>query len=194
MLEKKGIALQTNALKDHNAMGIIDNFAKRLKTIVAATAIKTNSVRWIDQVDDILKRYNNSANSAIANKTPNEAAEPGNYQEILDLNVEKDKGNHTTTDLKPGDKVRTNVLKNDANSKGTDPKWSGKVHTVKETMGQTITLESNIRQTARLIKGAAERRRPKGQHHNQNKEGKLRGSQEVKDIKPNLQGEHEAAP
>ena len=37
------------------------------------------------------------------------------------------------------------MLKNDANSKGTDPKWSGKVHTVKETVGQTITLDSNIR-------------------------------------------------
>ena len=55
MLEKKTFALQTNALKDHNAMGIIDNIAKRLKTILAATAIKTNSARWIDQVDGILK-------------------------------------------------------------------------------------------------------------------------------------------
>ena len=144
-MEKKGIALQTNALKDHNAMGVIDNFAKRLKLILNATAIKNNSVRWIDQVDGILKRYNNTPNSAIADKTPNQAEESGNYQEILDLNVEKDKGNHATTDLKPGDKVRTNILKNDANSKGTDPKWSSKVHTVKETIGKTITLDSDVR-------------------------------------------------
>jgi len=57
LLETRGIALQTNALKDHTALGIIDNFAKRLKTILAATALKQNSVRWIDQVDGILKRF-----------------------------------------------------------------------------------------------------------------------------------------
>ena len=61
-------------------------------------------------------------NSAIADKTPNEANEKKDYQEILDLNVDKSKGNHTVSDLKPGDKVRVNVLKNDANSKVTDPK------------------------------------------------------------------------
>ena len=50
-LEQNEIAPQTNALKDHKAMGIIDNFARRLKLALAATAIKENSVRWIDQVD-----------------------------------------------------------------------------------------------------------------------------------------------
>jgi len=145
LLETRGIALQTNALKDHTALGIIDNFAKRLKTILAATALKQNSVRWIDQVDGILKRYNDMPNSAIADKTPNEANEKKDYQEVLDLNVEKNKGNHTVSDLKEGDKVRVNVLKNDANSKGTDPKWSAKVYTVKSTEGQTITLDDEVR-------------------------------------------------
>ena len=56
-------------------MGVIDNFAKRLKLILNATAIKNNSVRWIDQVDGILKRYSNTPNSAIADKTPNQAEE-----------------------------------------------------------------------------------------------------------------------
>jgi hypothetical protein len=144
-LEKDGIALQTNALKDHHAMGIIDNFALRLRTILAKTAIKENSVRWIGQVDKILDIYNNAPNSALGNLSPNEAGEPKNYEQILDLNVDKNKGNTSVSDLKPGDKVRTNILKNDANSKGSDPKWSGKVHTVKETIGQTITLDSDVR-------------------------------------------------
>ena len=50
-LEKQGIALQTNALKDHHAMGIIDNFALRLRKILSATSLKENSVRWIGQVE-----------------------------------------------------------------------------------------------------------------------------------------------
>ena len=41
MLEKKGIALQTNALKDHKAMGIIDKCAKRLQRTIKATMLRT---------------------------------------------------------------------------------------------------------------------------------------------------------
>jgi transposase InsO family protein len=144
-LEKQGIALQTNALKDHKAMGIIDNFALRLRKILSATSLKENSVRWIGQVDKILERYNNSPNSAIADITPNDASKEANNQTILDLNTKKNQGNKTVSDLKPEDKVRVNLLKNDANAKGSDPKWSAKVHTVKATQGKTITLDSNVR-------------------------------------------------
>ena len=38
-LDKQGSALQTNALKDHAVMGIIDNFALRLATILSATSL-----------------------------------------------------------------------------------------------------------------------------------------------------------
>ena len=42
-----------------------------------------------------------------------------------------------------GDNVRKNFLFNDENSKGTDPKWSGKVFTVVKVYGNTITLDDN---------------------------------------------------
>jgi len=88
-LETNGIALQTNALKDHNVMGIIDNLALRLWTVLSKTSLKEDSVRWIGQVDSILKIYNNAPNSALADLSPNDAGEPQNYEQILDLNVEK---------------------------------------------------------------------------------------------------------
>ena len=145
MLEKKGIALQTNALKDHAAMGIIDNFAKRLKRIITATMLRKGSIRWIDKVDGVLTQYNKTPNSSLGGKSPDEAAKPENYQEILDMNVNKNHDNKTSTDLVANGKVRVNVLKNNANAKGTDPKWSGKVHTVKSTQGKTITLGDDVR-------------------------------------------------
>ena len=83
MLEKKGIALQTNAFKDHKAMGSIYNFAKRLQRTIKATMLRTNSLKWIEKVDGIVAQYNKTPNSAIGGKTPNEASEPANYQEGL---------------------------------------------------------------------------------------------------------------
>jgi len=65
MLDKKGIALQTNALKDHKAMGIIDNFARRLQRTIKATMLKTNSLKWIDKVDKIVETYNRTPNSTL---------------------------------------------------------------------------------------------------------------------------------
>ena len=145
MLENKGIALQTNALKDHKAMGIIDNCAKRLQRTIKATMLKTNSTKWIDKVDRIVATYNRTPNSALGGICPDEAAMPQHNQDILDMNVQQNQDNKTSTDLIAGAKVRVNVLKNKANAKGTDPKWSGKVHTVRSTQGQTITLEGNAR-------------------------------------------------
>ena len=51
--------------------------------------------------------------------------------------------NKTVSDLNIGDKVRKNLLFNDKNSKGTDPKWSGKVFTVVKIYGNTIRLDVN---------------------------------------------------
>ena len=50
MLENKRIALQTRAFKDRTVMGVMDKYARRLQRALAATTIKENSVRWIDQV------------------------------------------------------------------------------------------------------------------------------------------------
>ena len=36
-------------------------------------------------------------------------------------------------------------MKNDANAKGSDPKWSATVHNVKATKGKTVTLDNNVR-------------------------------------------------
>ena len=62
---------------------------------------------------------------------------------ILDINIVKIRKNSTVSDLNIGDKVRKNLLFNDKNSKGIDPKWSGKVFTVAKIYGNTITLDDN---------------------------------------------------
>ena len=44
LVTKRKIALTTNALKDHRALGIIDNFAKRIKQVLTKTFIRVKYV------------------------------------------------------------------------------------------------------------------------------------------------------
>ena len=143
-LELKEIAINYNALHDHHVLGIIDNFAKRLKTILTTTFLKEGSTNWIDIIQSILNIYNKSEHSALNNIKPNEATKPENKEEILKLNIEKQLHNKTVSDLDVGDKVRKTVLKEShAIIKGTDPRWTDEVFTVKQIHGNTIILNDD---------------------------------------------------
>ena len=59
------------------------------------------------------------------------------------------------SDLVHGDKVRKNILFNDRNSKGSDPKWSDKVFTLSSTHGNTVILnDRSIYKRQHLLKVA----------------------------------------
>ena len=45
-LDDKQIAMSTNALKDHRAMGIIDRFAKGIKRVMNAMILRNNVAVW----------------------------------------------------------------------------------------------------------------------------------------------------
>ena len=62
---------------------------------------------------------------------------------IFDINIVRNRKIKTVSDLNIGDKVRNNLLFNDKNSKGIDPKGSGKVFTVVKIYGNTVTLNDN---------------------------------------------------
>jgi hypothetical protein len=101
---------------------------------------------WYNKIQKIVDIYNNTDHSAILDLKPDEVTENSHNEEaVVDENLEKNQANQTTSDLKVGDKVRVNILKNDANSKGTDPRWSSKVYEVQKTQGQTITINDGMR-------------------------------------------------
>ena len=74
---------------------------------------------------------------------PNNASKPENAENILGLNIQKNLKNKTISDLTIGDKVRKDVIFNNKNAKGTDPRWSDAVFSVKGINGQTISLNDN---------------------------------------------------
>ena len=137
---KKQIPLNVNALGDHHALGIIDNFAGRIKRILTALFLDNSNTRWIHAIGAIVKRYNRSPHEALSGISPDDATKKAHESMILDIHIAKNRTRTTFSDLKIGDYVRKNLIFNDRNSKGTDPEWSGKVSAVIRVDGNTITL------------------------------------------------------
>ena len=142
-LREQQIPLHVNALGEHHALGIIDNFSGIVNRILTALFLNNNSTIWINSVGAIINHYNRSPREALNGISPNDATKKTRESMILDINIVKNRSNKTVSDLSVGDKVRTNILFNDKNSKGIDPKWSGKVITVVKVYGNTITLDDN---------------------------------------------------
>ena len=144
LLELKEIAINYNALHDHHVLGIIDNFARRLKTILTTTFLKEGNTQWLDRLQRILDIYNQSQHSGINGIAPDDAAKPKNKEDILKLNIEKQLHNKTVSDLEIGDKVRKTMLKGGHEIiKGTDPRWTDEVFMVKQIHGNTVILNDD---------------------------------------------------
>ena len=109
-----------------------------MKIIFSKYFIRNKNTRWIKIFPEIIKTYNNTPHSGIADLTPNQALKPENRPIIGDINLEKQLMNKRVSDLKEGDKVR----KYTANkfSKKSEPVWSDEVYTVETVRGNTIYL------------------------------------------------------
>ena len=142
LLTSNNIHHDANAIGDHHALGIIDNFAKRIKRILTAQFLRTNNKTWIDNIQKIIRTYNNSKHSSIGNLTPQEIMndDTETNELIFLVNLLKSKENGTASDLKVGDLVRTRIT--DGFRKGTDPRYSGHIHTVLKINGNNIILDN----------------------------------------------------
>ena len=117
--------------------------------------LKNNNTRWFHVLENIINHYNSTENEALNGLSPDEACREANKPQVFDMNLEKNNQNNMVSDLVHGDKVRKNILFNDRNSKGSDPKWSDKVFTVASTHGNTVILnDRNIYKRQHLLKAA----------------------------------------
>jgi len=137
------IAQDTNALKDHKAMGIIDNYAKQFKSALTRLFLQRKSLKWTDKLDDLVDTHNNMPNKSLDGVKPVDVDEEDNELKVRDINMKKHADNKMVTDLSPGDTVRKNVLLNIARAKKTEPKWSEKVYKVVKTIGKTVHLDND---------------------------------------------------
>jgi len=123
---------------DHASLGIIDRFARTLKTILHKRFVKYDTTNWVDVLPKIVNQYNNSPHSGIDNIKPNEANKPENIYKIMELNMEK-KQAKTTFDnpFQEGDNVRVELSGMHKKSEG---KFSNEIYKVVEVRGKRVLL------------------------------------------------------
>ena len=85
---------------------------RTLKTIISKYFLYTKTTKWLDQIDSIISIYNDTPHRSLDYLTPTEASEDSHYQQILDINIAKNKVNklNQISDLKPDDKVRIKLV------------------------------------------------------------------------------------
>jgi hypothetical protein len=145
-LEDNNIILTMNAQKDHKVLGIIDNFAKRLKTILTKTFLLNKSTNWINRIHVILQVYNHTPHDSLDGLTPYKATLPENFNKVVKLNINKMENNKRTSDLEVGDKVRKYMLfRKEISKPSMNAQWSDKIFKVAKVEGQTILLDDNTK-------------------------------------------------
>jgi len=142
ILDKYNIILDVYIKGDHNALGIIDAYAKRLKLQLAKYVLVMDyTINWHKLLDKVVENYNNTPNTSIDDIKPNDAHKPENVETIFSINVFKKKGRTVESDLVKGDPVRIRILKN-IHTKSSSPQFSNELYTVEETHGNNITLSN----------------------------------------------------
>ena len=150
-MKKLGIIINPVIVKDHHALGIIDRFARTLKTILSKYYIRNKNTNWTDKLQTIIENYNHTEHDGILNLTPTEATFEINNMTLFKYNALKSIKNNKVSDLEKGDKVR---IKLDTTfKKGTEPNFSDEVFVVRSSHGKMITLDNGeIKKRSSLLK------------------------------------------
>lgn len=145
LLDKHNIFHMTNTVADHRALGIIDNFAKRIKSTLGKYFARYDTANWIDYLDKIVSTYNKTPNGAIYDLSPDQVTQTQENTELIqDLNLEKMKESQKVTkqisEFKPGDKVRVSVKTKF--TKSNQAQFSNDTYKVDAVRGNNVLLEN----------------------------------------------------
>lgn len=135
------IIYNVNTLHDHNALGIIDNFAKTLKQILVEKMKRNKNLKWLDIFENTINDYNKLPHSSLYNTAPIDVDKKPNIQKIYNLNIEKAKTNVVESDLVIGNKVRIRI--SGLFSKASDQQFSDEIYIVKKVNFGNITLDDD---------------------------------------------------
>ena len=128
------------ARDDHRALGIIDRFALNIKTTLSKLFLRHNNTNWIDYIDKIVDKYNDTPHSSIADLTPNDATDPKYQADLGMINSSKAKQIKVKSQYKEGDKVRIRIKETFRN--GSEPRYSDKVYNFENVNGKRVTLDN----------------------------------------------------
>lgn len=138
--DEHGIAHKTNAVGDHNVLGIVDRFVQTIKNKIYKYFTKNSDSKWIDKIDKITENYNNTPHTALENQTPNDANKHESdtrnihYRRVL-RQTKKEK-------LKVGDIVRT-LNKKSTFTRGYERRYSDETHKIISKKGFNYILDND---------------------------------------------------
>ena len=141
LLKKYDIKIYST--ENEEKASVVERWNRTIKTWMWKFFSANNTKRYIDILDNLISRYNNTKHRSI-DCTPTVARKPSSYQHVFrNLYGKKVK----TRDLKPrfhrGDKVRI-TKKKTTFEKGYTPNWTEEVFTIKEvktTKPPTYTIQ-----------------------------------------------------
>ena len=140
-LDKHETLLEPNVKGDHNALGIIDFFCKRLRLVISKKSIREgNKYDWLDMLDKFVDNYNNAPNTALEDIAPDNTNNRDAQAVIFEKNLTKSKKNRQISDLSIGDTVRYGVATQ--YTKSSEPQFSDIVLKVVSTKGGNIKLNN----------------------------------------------------
>jgi hypothetical protein len=151
LLEKHDIIHDVVPKGDHASLGIIDRFARTIKTILHKRFIKNGTTNWVDALPKIIDQYNNSPHSGLLDIKPDDAENPENIYNIIDYNLDKKQKKTTFKNpFQEGDHVRVEIPGMHKKSEG---KYSNEIYTIVEVRGKRILLnDGKIRKYDMLTK------------------------------------------
>jgi hypothetical protein len=154
LLEEEGIISQLVEKGDHHALGIIDRLTRTLKNIMYKNFIVNNNNVWIDKLDGIVEKYNETPNEGILGFKPVDVwEEKDGVQAILNTyNFERGSGSKENK-FKEGDEVRVK-LPDDKFKRGFHPKWSSDVGKVEKVEGRKVYVNGKKYKVVNVIKGS----------------------------------------
>lgn len=131
-LDEEDIVHITNEIGDHNHLGIIDNFSKRVKTALHKYMTATNSTKWINYLQRFIEHYNETEHSSILNFKPKDALKGDNKYFLGQYYIDKQSYNNSLKkkEYKVGDWVRVKNIKRGITTKGYEQNYSTQLYEI----------------------------------------------------------------
>jgi len=127
---------------DHRKLSIINRFHRTLKDKLVKLFTVNDDGRWIDDIDNIIKNYNNTRNRGIYNYTPREASKPFITSLIINKKIDKTELiEKIEQEYKIGQKVR--LLNNKELFDKLKTKYDDKVYTIVKVNKNTLDIEDD---------------------------------------------------
>jgi hypothetical protein len=154
LLDEEGIISQFVDVGDHHALGIIDRLTRTLKNIMYKNFIYNNNNVWIDKLEEIVEKYNNTPNEGILGFKPVDVYEEKEGVQVLlnTYNFERGSGKKENK-FKEGDEVLVR-LPDDKFKRGFHPKWSSDLEKVDKVNGRKVYINGKKYKVVNVIKGS----------------------------------------